>query len=58
MSKWFFVNLTLIACFTMVKLSSEENISHCIAKNINHGSQSYDKKTVEEIRVNGFHRTR
>lgn len=54
MRKWIFFNMALMACFTMVKLSAEESMSHYMANNINHGSQTYGKETVAKIQANGF----
>lgn len=54
MNKCIFFSMALMACFTTFQLSAEENVSHYMAKNINHGSQTYGKETVEEIQANGF----
>lgn len=54
MNKRIFLSMALMACFTMVQLSAEENRSYYMAKNINQGSQTYSKETVEEIQANGF----
>lgn len=54
MKKWIFFNMTLMVCFTVVKLSSEENVSHDVPSNISHGSQTYGKETVEKVQANGL----